>query len=59
MLVAVNFSADGGSVRLPRPTGGGVWRPVVGTHLDVPELGAGKRTLTLRGYEGLVLVAEG
>ena len=59
VLAAVNFSAGGGSIHLPRPTGGGVWRPVIGTHLDVPELGVGERTLTLRGYEGLVLVTEG
>jgi alpha-glucosidase len=58
VIVGVAFGAAGGTVALPRPTGRGAWRPVVGTHLDPPSPEAGERTLRLRGYEGVVLVAD-
>ncbi len=37
VLVLAAFGADGATVRIPRPSGGGQWHPVVGTHLDLPE----------------------
>jgi alpha-glucosidase len=58
VLVLVAFGPGPSSARVPRPTHGGRWRPVVGTHLDPPGMLPGARTVELRPYEGIIAVAE-
>jgi alpha-glucosidase len=58
VLVLVAFDRGGASVRVPAPRGGGAWRPLVGTHRDLPGRIAARATHQLRPFEGLVLVAE-
>ncbi|MEO6208080.1 MAG: alpha-amylase family glycosyl hydrolase, partial [Candidatus Limnocylindrales bacterium] len=57
VLVAIAFQDRGGTLRLPSLTSRARWRPLAGTHLDLPTLMPGDDTLALRGYEGLILVA--
>jgi alpha-glucosidase len=59
VLVVVAFDRGGASVRVPAPRRGGGWRPLVGTHRDLPGRVAARDTHRLRPFEGLVLVAEG
>lgn len=54
VFAAVAFTASGAEITLP-PADGLPWRPVAGTHPDVPETAG--RTLRIRGFEGLILVA--
>ena len=35
-----------------------VWRPVAGTHLDMPEAFGSGSTVRLRPYEGIIAVAD-
>jgi len=58
ILVVVAFDRRGASVRLPAPRQGGGWRPVVGTHADLPARVESRGTHRLRPFEGLVLVAD-
>jgi alpha-glucosidase len=56
VLVLVGFSDRDHVVAVPRPRRGGGWRPVVGTHRDLPERLINGSMHTLRPYEGLVAV---
>jgi alpha-glucosidase len=58
-LVLVSFGPEAGAARVPRPRRGKSWRPIVGTHLDLPGPFAGGSTVRLRPYEAIVAVAEG
>ena len=58
ILVVVAFDRDGASVRLPTPRHVRAWRPLVGTHRDLPTGVELDGTYRLRPFEGLVLVAE-
>jgi len=58
VLVIAAFDRVGASVRVPRPRAGGHWRPVVGTHLDLPAQLAPTDLRDLRPYEALVMVAD-
>ena len=57
VIVGIAFSPDGGRLALPRRPAGGGWRPIVGSHRELPVVAPGARSVELRGYEGLVLVA--
>ncbi len=57
VLVGIAFSAAGGRLDLPRRPAGGGWRPIAGSHRRLPVVAADARSLELRGYEGLILVA--
>jgi alpha-glucosidase len=59
VLVMVAFEARGARVRVPAPRAGGVWRPVVGSGLDLPGRLEPRSTHELGPYEGLVAVARG
>ena len=56
VVVAVAFTATGGTVEVPAPRAGVPWRAVAGTHREPAALGPGG-TLRLRGYEGVILAA--
>ena len=56
VLVLVGFADRNHRVGVPRPRNGGGWRPVVGTHSDLPERLVHGSTITLRPYEGVVAV---
>ena len=56
VLVLVGFADRNQRVGVPRPRNGGGWRPVVGTHSDLPERLVHGSTITLRPYEGVVAV---
>ncbi len=58
VLVMVAFGAAPASVRVPAPKAGGHWRPVVGTHLDLPDRLAPRSSHHLRPFEAVVAVAE-
>jgi alpha-glucosidase len=55
-LVVVGFAARRHDVRLPQPLRGGSWRPIVGTHQDLPERLDPGVAAVLRPYEGIVAV---
>lgn len=58
-LIGIDLGRTGGELRLPRLRSG-AWRPVVGTHVDLPEVDADAGRLRLRPSEGIVLeVADG
>jgi alpha-glucosidase len=57
-LILVAFGPGSARPHLPRPTHGGHWRPVVGTHLDLPESLPAGGAVDLRPYEGIIAVAE-
>jgi alpha-glucosidase len=56
-LVLVSFGPDAGVARVPRPAGAGRWRPVVGTHIDLPAAFGPATMVRLRPYEGIIAVA--
>src|SRR6476469_5032787 len=56
VLTVIAFGRAGATVTLPSPGTGRTWRPVVGTHRDLPVPTPG-RSFALRGYEGVVLEA--
>ncbi len=56
-LVIVAFARSGATVTMPPAAAGHTWRPLVGTHIDLPSSVAPGRALALRGYEGLVFEA--
>ncbi len=58
-LILVSFGPRAGVAHVTRPTRGNRWRPVVGTHLDLPEAFDKTSTLRLRPYEGIIAVAGG
>ncbi len=58
VMVIMAFGPDGATVRVPTSRGVTAWRPVVGTQRDVPERLVGGSLTRLRGYEGVVAVAE-
>ena len=55
-LTMIAFGRGGATVTVPPAGAGLTWRPVVGTHRDLPDTTPG-RSLALRGYEGIVLQA--
>jgi alpha-glucosidase len=57
-LVLVSFAPAASVTRVPRPAGGGRWRTVAGTHLDLPEAFGTDSTVRLRPYEGIIAVAD-
>jgi len=59
ILVMVAFDRRGAYVRLPAPRRGAGWRPVAGTHPDLPARVESRSPHRLRPFEGLVLVADG
>jgi alpha-glucosidase len=59
VLVITAFAGDEVRMSLPRPSGGGRWRSVVGSHVDPAGVEADGTTVRLRGYEALVLAADG
>ena len=59
VLVVVSFSPKGRWISIPASADGRDWRPVAGTHPDSAGPREGEATITLRGFEGVVLVAEG
>ena len=58
VLVLVGFERAGAAVTLPAPFDGGVWRSLVGTHLELPEFIVPGMEHHLRPFEGLVLIAH-
>lgn len=56
VLVVVAFADRDHTFRLPRPQSGGRWRPVVGTHRDLPETLEAGDNVVLRPYEAMVAV---
>ena len=56
VLTMIAFGRAGATVTVPPAGAGLTWRPVVGTHRDLPDTTPG-RSLALRGYEGIVLEA--
>jgi alpha-glucosidase len=58
-LILVSFGPGAGIAHVMRPIRGNRWRPVVGTHLDLPEAFDKTSTLRLRAYEGIIAVADG
>ena len=58
-LILVSFGPGAGAPHVPRPRRGARWRPIAGTHLDLPEPFRGSSTVRLRPYEGIIAVAEG
>ena len=59
VLVLIAFEAAGSTISIPAPAAGETWRPIAGTHRDLPgELRPG-RAQQLRPYEAIVAVAEG
>ena len=58
VLVIVAFDGAGASVKIPPPRDGGHWRPLVGSHRDLPARLASRSSHRLRPYEALVAVAE-
>lgn len=58
-LVMIAFGPDGASVTLPSPSSGATWRPVAGTHRDLPDELRLEGSQRLRAFEGIVAVAEG
>jgi alpha-glucosidase len=56
ILVLIGFADREHRVGVPRPRSGGDWRPLVGTHRDLPGPLIHGATMTLRPYEGLVSV---
>ena len=56
VLTMIAFGRAGATVTVPPAGTGLTWRPVVGTHRDLPDATPG-RALALRGYEGIVLEA--
>ncbi len=59
VLVVIAFGPDGAHGRVPATGRGGSWRPVVGTHLDLPVSLRPGTSLRLRPFEGIVAVEEG
>jgi alpha-glucosidase len=59
VMVLVAFGPGEGHVTIPRSVGTRTWRPIVGTHPDVPDLLAPGSELRLRPYEGIVALAAG
>ena len=57
VLVGIAFSGAGGRLDLPRRPAGGGWRPIAGSHRELPVVTPGARSLGLRGWEALVLEA--
>jgi len=57
VLVMVAFGRDGGQITVPGRSGRR-WRPIVGTHLDLPDRLIGGARVGLRPFEGVVAVAE-
>jgi alpha-glucosidase len=58
VLVLIAFGPDGAEGRVPAVPGGGAWRPVVGTHLDLPASLGRAAPIRLRPFEAIVAVAE-
>jgi alpha-glucosidase len=58
VLVVVAFGRGDTTIRVPAPRDGGQWRPVVGTHRDLPGRLASRSAHALRAHEGLVAVAD-
>ena len=58
VLVMIAFDRAGATVTLPAPRNSSSWRPIVGTHRDLPPRLASNGTLLLRPFEALVVVAE-
>jgi glycosidase len=56
VLVVVGFAGRRHDVRLPQPIRGGTWRPIVGTHRDLPDGLEPGAAVALRPYEGIVAV---
>ena len=57
ILVLVAFERTGAAVAIPETGGAGRWRPITGSHLDLPaEIEPGS-TLRLRPFEAVVSVA--
>lgn len=56
VLVLVGFAGRDHTMRVPPPLAGGRWRPVVGSHRDLPDHLIAGTTLGLRPYEALVAV---
>jgi alpha-glucosidase len=58
VLVMIAFGRNGAKIRVPAPTEGGHWLPVVGTHRDLPNAIDADAPWVLRPFEGLVLAAD-
>jgi len=57
-LVLTAFGPDPAYVVVPEPERGRDWRPLVGTHRDLPDRLTPRSTITLRPYEALVAIAS-
>ncbi|HZC33806.1 MAG TPA: alpha-amylase family glycosyl hydrolase, partial [Candidatus Bathyarchaeia archaeon] len=57
-LVLIAFGPGSAVVSVPEPERGRVWRPVVGTHLDLPDALRPGTRVTLRPFEAVVSVAS-
>jgi alpha-glucosidase len=55
VLVLIAFTRDGATLTVPRPRAGTTWRPIAGTHRDLPGSLETGRPFALRGYEGVIL----
>jgi alpha-glucosidase len=57
-LVLVGFGPDSALVTLPAVSNGGTWRPIGGTHRDLPDVLRPGGSHRLRAFEGIIAVAE-
>jgi alpha-glucosidase len=57
-LVLIAFGPDPADVVVPDPERGRDWRPLVGTHRDLPDRLTPRSSITLRPYEALVAIAS-
>jgi glycosidase len=58
ILVVVAFDPSGADITIPAPRGGGHWRPIVGTHRDLPARLSPGGSHRLRPFEALAVAAE-
>ena len=58
VLVLIAFGPEPADCRVPQAPAGGTWRPVAGTHLDLPEGLRSGATIQLRPFEGIVASAD-
>jgi oligo-1,6-glucosidase len=59
VLVMIAFGPNDADVMVPSPSAGTTWRPVGGTHRDLPDELRRDATCRLRPFEGIVAHAEG
>ncbi len=59
VVVVIAFGRDGAVVRLPQPLSRRAWRTIAGSVMEAASPQGDGRTLRLRAWEAVILVAEG